>query len=537
MKRQLFTWGSSPYQIDRGEAWMEWLSFLGLLLGALILFGVNLGNLPLRDWDEATIAQVAKEISQAPEGSLRWLFPTLWDQPYFNKPPLIHSLIAWVYSWGGIKEWSSRLFPAILTAFSVPLLYLVGRELFPRRLPAILSALVYLTLLPVVRHGRLTMLDGPILCFGLLMFWSVLRSRRDWRWSLGIGIGLALIGLTKGMMAVLLGAIAIIFLAWDTPRLLTSFYWWIGLILGSLPAFSWYLLQWFHYREVFVKNSIFNQSLQRIWDGVEGNTGPVWYYGLEILKYSWPWLMFSVFGLRLAWLHRNWSWGKFILVGTGVYFTVVSLMMTKLPWYIMPIYPFLALAAGLQLAELKDQPSDRPYPRFWLGMLGFLTLVATTGFIYFGLVSFSDHSLMFVSGVLAITLGVSAYLIAYKDVQFIAVLLWGMYVCLLLFVSSPHWVWELNEAFPVKPVAAMIKLNSPDNQIIYTSFAYSRPSLNFYSYRQVIALPLEELQRLWQELDQPYFLLDKEAFNSLNLDSLEVKETLPPQWVLVTKLS
>jgi hypothetical protein len=37
---------------------------------------VGLGNLPLRDWDEATIAQVAKEISQTPLEQLRWLFPS-----------------------------------------------------------------------------------------------------------------------------------------------------------------------------------------------------------------------------------------------------------------------------------------------------------------------------------------------------------------------------------------------------------------------------------------------------------------------------
>jgi 4-amino-4-deoxy-L-arabinose transferase-like glycosyltransferase len=52
----------------------------GIINSGLIIYLVGLGNLPLRDWDEATIAQVAKEISQTPLEQLRWLFPSLWGR-------------------------------------------------------------------------------------------------------------------------------------------------------------------------------------------------------------------------------------------------------------------------------------------------------------------------------------------------------------------------------------------------------------------------------------------------------------------------
>uniref|UniRef100_A0ACD5GWP6 ArnT family glycosyltransferase n=1 Tax=Desertifilum tharense IPPAS B-1220 TaxID=1781255 RepID=A0ACD5GWP6_9CYAN len=130
------------------------------MVAALFLFGIDLGSLPLRDWDEGIVAQVARNISRSPFDSLSWLYPTLAGEPYLNKPPLIHILIALLYKTVGINEWTTRLPSAILTALSVPLLYGVGVEIFPKRTPAIFSALIYLTLLPVVRHGRLAMLDG-----------------------------------------------------------------------------------------------------------------------------------------------------------------------------------------------------------------------------------------------------------------------------------------------------------------------------------------------------------------------------------------
>jgi len=196
MYRKLFQLRPPTSQLRRTEALIDRLWVIGLLLAALLLYGINLGSLPLRDWDEGIVAQVASEIAKAPEGTLRWLYPTLNGESYINKPPLVHLLIAWAYSLWGINEWTTRLPGAILTALGVPLLYGIGREIFPRRLSAIFSALIYLTLLPVLRHGRLAMLDGAVLCFFLFSMWCLLRSRRDLRYSLGVGIGFGLIGLT-----------------------------------------------------------------------------------------------------------------------------------------------------------------------------------------------------------------------------------------------------------------------------------------------------------------------------------------------------
>ncbi|NJN49829.1 MAG: phospholipid carrier-dependent glycosyltransferase, partial [Alkalinema sp. RL_2_19] len=155
-----------------------WMLFW--LVTAIGLYTWQLGDLPLRDWDEGIVATVAREIWRSRFEQWVWLFPRAIDGgPYMNKPPLMHWLISAAYQFGGANAAMSRLPGALLSAFSVPLLYWVGRELFYRRLPAIFAAAVYLTYLPVVRQGRLAMLDGAILCFLLLMWGCLLRSRRD----------------------------------------------------------------------------------------------------------------------------------------------------------------------------------------------------------------------------------------------------------------------------------------------------------------------------------------------------------------------
>ncbi|MEQ8957008.1 MAG: glycosyltransferase family 39 protein, partial [Coleofasciculus sp. C2-GNP5-27] len=312
----------------------HWL--IGFPLAALLLGTISLGNVPLRDWDESTRALIAREIYRTGN----WLHPTLQGEPYLLKPPLMDWLIALSYKFWGIGEFTTRLPGAFLSACSVPLLYLLGREVFAQRLPAVLAASVYLTLLPVVRHGRLAMLDGTVVSFFLLLLVCLLKARQDRRWAVGIGISLGLITLTKGILVILLGAIAFGFLLLDKQwAQLKSPYLWLGILLGITPAIAWYGVQWQYYGETFWQVHFQAQGLNRISESVEGNQGAPWYYLLELLKYSFPWFLFGFGGLALAWHHRQRSWGKLVLIGTVGYLGAISLMGTKLPWYIMPFYP------------------------------------------------------------------------------------------------------------------------------------------------------------------------------------------------------
>ncbi|MDJ0674275.1 MAG: glycosyltransferase family 39 protein [Calothrix sp. MO_167.B42] len=518
------------------DQWIDGLWIILLLVAAVLLFTIDLGTLPLRDWDEGTVAQVAREIWRAPIDSMTWLYPTLGGEPYLNKPPLMHWLIATAYALGGVSEWTARLPGALLSAISVPLLYLIARELFYQRICAIYSALVYLTMLPVVRHGRLAMLDGGAVFFFLMMILWLLRSRRNLVYCLGVGISLGLICLTKGMLGLLLAAIALIFLLWDTPRLLTSFYLWVAIFLGMIPVALWYGAQWWHYGHLFSNIGVMNQSLSRIWQPVEGHAHPPWFYILEILKYTWPWLLFFPQALRLCWNNRNLSWAKLLLVWMGGYLLTISIMGTKLPWYVFPIYPSIALVIGVLFGEIQGLPLLSSYPRYWVPGLILLAIASCGINIYYSWNNSNQPELQLILVAVAITMGLAAVLATKGDKQFLQILVWGSYLSLLLLMQSQHWVWELGERYPVKPVAEIVKQGTPPGTKIYTSNPEHRPSLNFYSDRSIIPWQSIQLQDYWQHNQQPYLLLTQDALEQIQLDALEPIDQ-SQGWILVTKES
>ncbi len=564
----IFGWGSPNLKTPLSDKWIDLLSALGLLLGALLLYGSNLGELPLRDWDEGIVAQVAREISR---GDWNWLYPTINNTPYFNKPPLVHWLIALCYAIAGVSEWTARWPPAMLTAISVPLVYVVGRELFRQQTGAFFGALVYLTLFPVVRHGRLAMLDGAVVCFFLLTIWCLLRSRRNLRYALASGIAFGLLCLTKGVvLGVLLGAIACLFLLWDTPRLLTSGYLWIGIFLGMAPVLFWYSLQFFHYGMGFVNANLIHQSLRRVWQPVGSHEGAPWYYLLEILEVTWPWLLFWPPGLRLIWENRYLSWGKLILVWTGIYLLAISLMNTKLPWYIFPLYPAFALAVGSYFSDIwyqtppmdlgafgREFHEDLPggdggegsidfelremeamgevglYHRWVVWLLGLLALIAWGGCLYLlWMRQLPVVQLMLVA--VGLTMAIASWLLQRRDRQFLVVLFWGTYISLLLFVNSDLWVWELKEDYPVKPVGEIVRKYAPPGEVVYTLDDNDRPSLNFYSDREIKRVGFAKVQQEWRGEKQLYLLVEEPTLPNIFLEKKKILGTAEG-WTLITR--
>ncbi|NJR46814.1 MAG: glycosyltransferase family 39 protein [Hyellaceae cyanobacterium CSU_1_1] len=504
-----------------------------LLLAAVILYTSGLGDLPLRDWDEGIVAGVARNIWRAEPGSQTWLYPTINGDPYWNKPPLIHWLIALSYQLFGVSEWSTRLVPALLAACSVPLVYLIAKELFPHLSMAIFSALAYLTLLPVARHGRLAMLDGAIACWFCLGIWCLLRGKKHHAWLLGGGIALGLICLTKGiMMGVLLGGIMLLFTAWDSSKLLRNSYLWLGLLLGIMPAIAWYCLQYFHYGTQFLGISLGDQTFKRIWSPVSTISGSPWYYLLEIAKYSLPWLIFLPHGVKLAWANRHLSWGKLTLVWTGVYLLAISLMKTKLPWYVIPLYPGLSLLIGVSLGKIWQK---KQLAYFWQVSLSFITLICWLGSIYYSFIApVPQIDLALILLIVAISFTVASGLIWLRNRYFMLVVAVGFYLALLLLFNSSYWLWELNNDFPVKPVATMLQAQTPGLEKIYTNHPYFRPSLDFYSDRVVIPQSNEQLEQLWQGLQPVYLLINSDILPAPKLDNKQVVGSVV-SWQLITK--
>jgi 4-amino-4-deoxy-L-arabinose transferase-like glycosyltransferase len=519
LRRDGFSVGPTLYSVWSDRLWM-----VGLGVMALVLITWQMGAVPLRDWDESLVAQVAKEIQRS--GFQTWLFPTLNGQPYLNKPPLMHNLVAIAYQLGGVNESMARLPGALLTSASAPLLYAVGRELLGSPRAAGLAGLIYLTSLPVIRHGRMAMLDGVLLTEFLGLLLCLLKARRDLRFGLGVGFGFGLMGLTKGAMALVLGGIALAFTLLDTPRLLASGYLWLGFGLGSAPLGAWYGAQFARYGLEFWQVHVMGQSFGRLWTGVEKNTGSPFYYLFELLKYSAPWLFFLPQGLGLAWRNRMLSGPKLLLLWFVGYLGLISAMGTKLPWYALPLYPAIALLVAPVLAPFWRAGSwwgvewDKPqrYPLSWL-LCFILTAIALVGFVGYGLWSRQDLGLIGLSAWLAVSLAVAAVLVWRRNGQFITVLVWGLGLSLLVLVSTPLWLWELGEAYPVQPIARLLKQSTPPQEVVFTNYPYNRPSLNFYSDRTVRPRDLS-LAPHREPRRRDYWLVDAAGLHNLQAQGL-----------------
>lgn len=535
-------WRRSPNKLRRSEIWLEFFSVTGLFLAALILFLVNLGELPLLDLSEGIVAQVAKEIYQNSDRFSHWVFPTLWDEPYLAQPPLVYGLIAIAYKIAGVNEFATRLPGALLGACSVLLIYSIGREIFVARFPALCSALIYLTCLPIVRYSRLAMSDGALLCFELMTIWAILRSRRDLRWSWMAGISLGLMSLTKGTIALQISIVIIGFLLWDTPRLLTSPYFLSGFFLGITPAIGWYAAHWLHYGFDPIDNSL-GVFLGQISATQLESTFSIRYFLTQSLQYIFPWTMVILAGLKLATRNVHWGWGKLVVVWIGVYLTLVLLAFDRYYWSILPLYPGLALAGGRQLYLIRNLPSYINYPRIWAYFFALMAVVATFAGLHWGIRDYIDFYLPFICGSLAITFAATAIAIAHQEKQFIPLLFWGLFVSIFLSIVSPHWLWELKAFEPVKPIAASIEQHTPEGQIIYTSMS-PRPSLSFYSDRRVISQEIDDLKKHWQEdpkhdLDV-YLLIDSITTKKLNIPTESIVASPDARfvdWVLAIEKS
>ncbi len=485
---------------------------LFLTVAALFLYLINLGNVALRDWDEGYYATVGRDIYW----SNNWLYPSYLGEPFLLKPPLLFWLINISYHFGGVNDLTSRLPASLLSGLAVPLIYCLAREILPQKRMALWSAIVYLTLLPLVRHDRLAMLDGITNTFLIFSLFTLVKGKQKKPWLFGVGLGLGMIALTKGALVLLFILILLVFLIWDRQlKILLNPYFIAGIIIGFAPACIWYILQYLHYGQTFIDVHFASQVVDRVTKNFEGHQQPIWYYFLELVKYSVPWLLFLPGSILYAKDSLDKSWAKLGLIGFVLYLSMVSLMQSKLPWYIIPLYPFISLLVGAYLETFaRNSPKKATKViSLLLYLLSFLTIV---GLIYL-LIKGLQIYLIILAIVLSIAFGFAAKKLKDNPVQSIVLLAGGMYLGLTLLMFSSSWLWELKEAFPVKPVAQLILNNTPAKEIIYSSFAYNRPSLDYYSQHKVEVQEISVLKKIVESDTISYLLVTPSVLKELNL--------------------
>ena len=486
-----------------------WIALTGLGLAAAVLALIGLGDLPLRDFDEATVARVSLEFRHGLGGAP--LLPTLWDKPYLNKAPGLHSLIALVISATTRpdqlpSEWTIRLIPALLSCLVVPLGGWLQWVLRPGdRSSALATSAILLTLLPVARHGRLAMLDGTQLT-AMALFWLALlqlnRSRCSALWGALAGLMASAMLLLKAPLlvpAVVAGGLA---LAWgqEWKAWNNRFAALIGMLLGLAPGIGWHL--WHaHIRGGEALWLWGGDGAGRVLlDAGEGSDLGWRVPVIEVLEGGWPWLPLLPFALVWAWRWRHSRWGRWSLAGLLTLAGAILPLRTQLPWYSHPLWLPLALLCAPLLAWLVEQPfsskcaqenPNPPYrwlllqlPSFWYG-LGLLLLL-----LWLGSFSSIGSSLVPYRG-LACVLGLGWcgggwWLRSAAPQQRrlgVISLSCGNVAALALLFHSPMWLWELNETWPVQPIAALARAN-PGSEIRLKGYD-ERPSLNWYAEQRI----------------------------------------------------
>jgi 4-amino-4-deoxy-L-arabinose transferase-like glycosyltransferase len=325
-----------------------------LVLPALLLYPCL--GFRLIEPDESRYAQIPREMLQ--RGDL--VLPTLQGEPYLDKPPLFYWLVMLSYRTFGVHDWAARLVPAVAVHLTILVTYLFGRRALGER--AALAAALVLTLAPgFVTVSRLLILDGLLtLCVVVALFTAFEARRGDrlrWPWWLAAACATGLGVLTKGPVTLLL----LLPPLWLHRRLSgggCSPGWrgWLAFVAVLLAlAVPWYVAVSARLPG-FVGYFFWEHNLQRFLDQKMHARG-VWFYApvlwLMLLPASllvWPLARFLLSFDESVTARRPPELGFALLAGGwGVFFFTLS--SCKLPTYILPSLPFLALTIGAFLVE------------------------------------------------------------------------------------------------------------------------------------------------------------------------------------------
>lgn len=332
-----------------------------LLLAALaILWFGNLDYRKLVRPDEGRYAEIPREMTATGD----WLTPRLNGIKYFEKPPLQYWATAAAYEVFGEHHWTVRLWPAATGFAGIVLTYFVGTALFGT-LAGLYAALILASGIGYVLVAHVATLDMGLTFFMTLTLGGLVIGLRQHappvtnrRWIHVAWAGMALAVLSKGLIGVVLPVMvlgAYIVLMWDFGVLRRLHLWTGGLLFLAISA-PWFVA-------VSIVNPGFfdfffiHEHFQRFLTGVARRPGSWWYFfpvlGLTIL----PWTGILCDALPRSWKSRGavaeFQPHRLLLLWCVLIFAFFSVSGSKLPSYIMPIYPALALLMGRYLSECK----------------------------------------------------------------------------------------------------------------------------------------------------------------------------------------
>jgi 4-amino-4-deoxy-L-arabinose transferase-like glycosyltransferase len=336
---------------EGGRFWGP-LLLLALVAGALLFPRLAY---PLVEPDEARYAELGREMLASGD----WLVPRLNGEPYNDKPPLLYWLVAACLGLCGPHAWAARLVPATAAFLTVLATFAFGRRFAGSR-AAFLGALALTLMAGFLHCGRFLVIDGLLT---LLVSLSLLtgheavrggRLRAGWWVASAVCCGLGM--LAKGPVALALVGPPLAAHAWlcrhETARLRLRHWLAYGTVAGCVAA-PWYVAVTL-YDPAFIPDFFIEHHFSRFFRN-DYHPQPFWFYVPVLLGGCLPWsLLLWPLGRFLCSrapevraLRRPGMGFCLLWAGWGLLF--FSLSHGKLPTYLLPAIPAVALLLGCYL--------------------------------------------------------------------------------------------------------------------------------------------------------------------------------------------
>lgn len=372
--------------------WRRDFFWLVLAFGALFFF--RLGSYPLGNPDEGRNAEIPREMLASGD----WATPRLNGVNYFEKPPLVYWTTAAALKAFGPREWAMRSTPALFALAGVLLTYAAARQLHSRG-AGLASAIVLGTSLFYFVVGHILVLDMAVsVLMSATLFCFILGVRepgladdgeggtRRRLYFYGLYASAALATLTKGMIGFLVtGAVMFLWLlVFNQWRRLRPMYLPTGILLFVAIAAPWHVVAALR-NETWLHRYIVFEHFERFLTSAASRPGPVWYFIPIVIGGLFPWSGFLWSAGRTAlsggWVNRRANADSlYFVTWIAFVFFFFSISKSKLPPYILPLFPALAVVIGAWLAHSLEDGEPTIF-RTGLRVFSFLCGVLAIGLI------------------------------------------------------------------------------------------------------------------------------------------------------------
>ena len=373
-----------PLIIERDNPEHFYLIALLFLCGAVYFYG--LGRLPFIGPDEPRYAEVAREMYATGD----WITPRLGGIKWFEKPALTYWLLATGYAVFGENEFGARFGVAVASTFAALLLYFFGRRARSARFGYLsAAALVTCGLWPGFARGVTCDLPLTVAIEIALLSFFLWESKeagaganRLWYvfcFALGLAtLAKGLAGIALPMM--IIAPYLILTGAWRSllrPRLII-----FGALIFLATAAVWYAPVIARNGRGFIDEFFIGHHFQRYLSNKYRHPQPFYFFPLVAVAGSFPWSVYLLASvtrtLVCAWRGQT-EVGQtevspetkvfpidrlrlFLLLWIAAPIAFFSFSWSKLPGYILPIFPAVALIIGGELERWWRDESRPPAP-------------------------------------------------------------------------------------------------------------------------------------------------------------------------------